>query len=199
MKPVFYFTALVVLIWVVRLPFQPIMHPPGILAPREPQQAALGTGAAVISLKNWQLTPLASYSMTARVLAVKRYRSDPVAELAPYDALLGWGPMSDSAVLRPMRFSQRERFGYWHHGPDTAIPAAQIARYQANTHLIPATAEIESRMGWLREGAVVLLRGKLVEARRADGVGEPWRSSLTREDTGDGACEILYVESIVLK
>lgn len=199
MKPLFYFVALVMLIWVVRLPFQPITHPPGVLAPRDPQQSSLAVGAAVISLKNWQLTPLANYSVTARVLAVKRYRSDPVAELAPYDALLGWGPMSDSAVLEPMRFSQRERFGYWHHGPNTAIPAEQIARYQANTHLIPATPEIESRMGWLREGAVVMLRGKLVEARRADGVGEPWRSSLTREDTGDGACEILYVESILIK
>jgi hypothetical protein len=40
----------------------------------------------------------------------------------------------------------------------------------------------------------VIVRGYLVEARGAD--GWRWRSSLTREDTGAGACELIWVESV---
>jgi len=199
MKWVLFCLACVALSWVIRLPYQPINHPPGVLAPRQPLQGPLLEGELAVSVNGWKLTPLATYSIQARVLAVKRYRSDPTADLSPYDVLLGWGPMSDSATLSQISFSQRNRFGYWHHGPNTSISAGEISRHQANTHLIPASADIQSRMGWLREGSVVILRGKLVEARRADGVGQPWRSSLSRTDTGDGACEIVYVESLVIK
>jgi hypothetical protein len=199
MKLVFFVFALLTLVWVIRLPYQPITHPPGVLAPREPQQGPLIEGAPMIQLKGWNLKPLATYSLQARVLAVKRYRSDPTADLSPYDVLLGWGPMSDSANLSEISFSQRHRFGYWHHGPNLSISASEISRHQANTHLIPANAEIQSRMSWLREGSVVIIRGHLVEAQRVDGGGPPWRSSVTRADTGDGACEIVYVASLVIK
>lgn len=199
MRWVFFCLAAFVLVWVVGLPFQPISHPPGVLARGEPLQGALSEEVAAIVINGWNLKPLASYSVKARVLAVKRYRSDPTSDLSPYDVLIGWGPMSDSVNLEQIRFSQRNRFGYWHHGPETTLSAAEISRCQANTHLIPATAEIQSRMGRIREGSIVSLRGKLVEAQRADGMGTPWRSSLTRHDTGDGACEILLVESLVVR
>lgn len=199
MRFIFFCLACVVLLWVVRLPFQPINHPAGVLAPRDPVQGVLLENEPVILVNGWNLTPLATYSVQARVLAVKHYRSDPTSVLSPYDAVLGWGPMSDSATLSSIRFSQRNRFGFWHHGPNPPISSTDISQYQANTHLIPATPEIESKMGGLRVGSVVYLRGKLVEARRADGVGPPWRSSLTRDDSGDGACEILYVESLAVR
>jgi len=41
---------------------------------------------------------------------------------------------------------------------------------------------------------VVELRGRLVEASRAN--GWRWRSSLSREDSGAGACELMLIESI---
>jgi hypothetical protein len=36
--------------------------------------------------------------------------------------------------------------------------------------------------------------GYLVEVRGRDGFR--WRSSLTREDTGNGACELVWVEKL---
>jgi len=41
---------------------------------------------------------------------------------------------------------------------------------------------------------LVALDGYLVDANRAD--GWHWRTSLTRDDTGDGACELFYVTSV---
>jgi hypothetical protein len=46
----------------------------------------------------------------------------------------------------------------------------------------------------VRTGSVVRLEGYLVEARADD--GWRWRSSLTREDTGNGACELVWVERL---
>jgi len=37
------------------------------------------------------------------------------------------------------------------------------------------------------------MSGYLIEATHPQGV-KPWRSSLTRTDTGSGACELMWVE-----
>jgi hypothetical protein len=61
-------------------------------------------------------------------------------------------------------------------------------------HLIPGSAEVRKQLRRLRAGHVVQMRGKLVNASRADGYR--WNSSLTRADSGAGACELFYVESL---
>ena len=61
-------------------------------------------------------------------------------------------------------------------------------------HLIPADAAVARAIARVRVGAIVTLRGHLVEARRTD--GWRWRSSLTREDSGAGACELVLVDAL---
>jgi hypothetical protein len=46
----------------------------------------------------------------------------------------------------------------------------------------------------LRTGALIHLSGRLVEATGPE-IGT-WRSSLTRTDTGNGACELVWVEEL---
>jgi hypothetical protein len=46
-------------------------------------------------------------------------------------------------------------------------------------------------------GDVISLDGMLVEADKAN--GWRWRSSLTRDHTGDGACELVYVQSLSIQ
>ena len=60
-------------------------------------------------------------------------------------------------------------------------------------HLIPANDTIERRIKAARVGQVVTLSGYLVDVKTDTG----WtiNSSLTREDTGAGACEVIWVES----
>ena len=73
---------------------------------------------------------------------------------------------------------------------DTIAHAAQI-------HAIPATDEIESRLRRLRPGQVVQLAGYLVDVRGNGGFA--WNTSLRRDDTGDGACEIMWIEHLYVE
>jgi hypothetical protein len=168
-----------------------IDRPPGVLAPDEPMQTP--TRAAPFSYGDYQITPLASYDVEARVLSVEPYSMDSGSRLSPLDFAVGWGPMSDSAVLDHFRVSQGARF-FTIYPDDTAIDLRTALRGSANMHLIPATSDVREQLERVRAGHIVRLQGLLV---RVDGPrGYVWKSSLTREDTGAGACELFYVEEV---
>jgi hypothetical protein len=61
-------------------------------------------------------------------------------------------------------------------------------------HLIPASSTVRDTLLSTRPGNVVTLSGYLVGASRSDGF--TWNSSLTRDDSGNGACELMYVQSV---
>lgn len=181
--------------WLWSLTTGPIEHPPGILAPFDPVQVEIPENPGSFPVKEWTLRSLALYRIDARVLSKKRYRFDFPAKLSPYDLMLGWGPMSDSSVVETLSFSQRGRFGFWHWCEDPPLPISEINRHACNIHVIPANDRIRDRIAELRIGTLVRIYGDLVEATHPRARG-PWRSSLTRNDEGSGACEILFVESI---
>jgi hypothetical protein len=58
-------------------------------------------------------------------------------------------------------------------------------------HLIPTSSVLAEKMKNIRAGQIVRIVGQLVEARAPD--GWRWTSSLTRNDTGAGACELIRV------
>jgi hypothetical protein len=114
------------------------------------------------------------------------------AELAPVDIAFGWGRMSDSAVLDKISITQGNRWYHW-HTDETPIPLREIELSSANMHLIPSDNAVKRAIKSVRQGQMVSLSGKLVRVDATD--GWHWQSSLTREDTGGGACELIYVES----
>jgi hypothetical protein len=175
---------------------RPLQRPPGVLVDTVPQQAELPVAMAAFQHRGYRITPLASFSLEARVLAAERYRFDRQADLSPVDLALGWGPMSDSAVLATIDISQSRRFYYW-HVERFPIPRRDIETHSANMHMIPATRSIERALKSMRPGQIVKLAGYLVEASAAN--GWRWRSSLTREDTGAGACELVWVTDLEVR
>ena len=171
----------------------PVSHPSGVLVAEEPSQSS--APSLTFEKSGFVIHTLASYSGRARVLSKEPYWIDGGADLAPYDLALGWGPMSDSAVLDQLRISQGSRF--FSYGPgrgDWPIPVDEINRHSANTHMIPANSEAAKTLRWIRRGQIVRFAGYLVEAVHPS--GSKWRSSLTREDTGSGACELLWTEKL---
>jgi len=141
----------------------------------------------------YRILPLQKFDFEARVLGTERYSMDREADLAPVDLALGWGPMADPAVLAKVSISQSSRFYYW-HVDEWPIPRREIEIHSANMHMIPASADVERTLKSIRTGQHVHFSGYLVEARAPD--GWRWVSSLTREDTGAGACELVWVENI---
>jgi hypothetical protein len=168
-----------------------ISRAPGVLAEEEPQQTP--TRTAPFDVDDFHIDPQATYDITARVLSVERYRMDGGAALAPIDFAVGWGPMSDTAVLDHFRITQGSRF-FTIYPDEEAIDLDIALHAAANMHLIPASSLVLRRLKKVRAGNIVRLQGFLVNASRDDGY--TWNSSLTRNDTGNGACELFYVESV---
>ena len=179
---------IIVVIWFFFSSWE-IQHPPGVLIDMEPSQAPCGS-SRLLEVAGYTLTPLASYHLTARVLHKKRYFSGTAA-LVPYDVALGWGRMSDTAVLSNLVISQGNRFYFYEWRHRAPIPQGEIIAHSANNHLIAADSNIAGFIRSLRVGHLVDLRGYLVEARKDNGF--IWRSSLSRVDSGNGACELFYV------
>lgn len=172
------------------------VHPAdGEIAPAEPRQIAIDA-PQTIKLGRWTLTPRAHYVIIARVLGHERYHFDSLAELIPEDLALGWGPMSDNAVLKDIDISQSGRFYFWKDADASAIDRDAIVVHSANTHVIPNDSITARQLARIRVGQVVQLTGDLVDGTRDDG---RWiRSSLVRNDTGAGACEVLLVRNVEL-
>lgn len=171
-----------------------VMHGPGVVAPHAPEQTELDA-AAPFDFKGYRITPLARFDIEARLLSRETYRMDREADLASIDFMLGWGRMSDQTVLDKLEISQANRFAFW-RAREMPIPQREIERSASNMHLIAANSAIAGRLDDMRRGQVVHLRGMLVRADSAD--GWHWVSSLTRDDTGGGACELFFVEEAMV-
>jgi hypothetical protein len=172
---------------------RPVHPPDGVIAPREPLQTDVES-AATARLGRWKLTPRATYDIEARILGREDYRFDGLADLVPEDLALGWGPMSDNRVLAAFDISQSARFYTWRPRAGLPIAREEVIEHSANTHVIPADASTRAQLARLRVGEVVRLSGLLVDAVRDDGASV--RTSLTRTDSGAGACEVMLVERV---
>ena len=181
-------------------PPAPATGPGGQLAcPQMPAPERLGTplqatvgDAPVYDIRGHRLRPLAGFALEARVLGREDYRFGREAELSPTDLALGWGRMADPVVYQRLDISQGGRWYYYRWGADgPPIPLPEIIRSSANMHLVPANPAVAAAIERVRPDQTVRLRGWLIEVE--DDAGWRWRSSLSREDSGNGACELIYV------
>ena len=170
---------------------RPVSQPAGILAPEDPTQTTPDSQVPWTFRKH-TLTPLARFELRARVLGTERYRFDRAAELSPVDFALGWGALSESRILDAISIKQRDRWYFW-NASSMLVSETEVATHSGNMHLIPATEAVAKRLLAVRPGQIVELQGQLVRVEGKDGFR--WVSSLSRADTGDGSCEVVWVES----
>ena len=163
--------------------------------PNQPLQSNDDGRMPPFRLDNATVTPLAGFSLQARVLSREDYSLGDETKYSPTDLALGWGPMANPAVSDKLGISQSGRWYFYQWGPEgPPIAPDQIVRSSANMHMIPADGGVADALARVRQGDTVHLDGWLVQIDRDD--GWHWRSSTTREDSGDGACEVVYVCSI---
>lgn len=174
---------------------RPVVHAPGIVAPTMPVQEDLSDTSSFV-YQGYTVTPLARFELEALVLAKEVYRFDREADLAPVDLALGWGRMSDQAVHSQLSINQSNRFYYW-RARAFPIPRREIETSSANMHIIPADETVARRLQKIRKGNIVRIRGYLVRVDAKN--GWHWTSSLTRNDTGQGACELILAKDILVR
>jgi hypothetical protein len=184
--------ALVIHDWSMR----DITHPPGVLVPERPLQIEISDGQ-VLTMDEYQLRPRARFQIRARVLSREDYNWGTEADLSPMDLALGWGVMSDQAVLDRIDIQQRSRWYFTSYDYPAPVPDQEIIRNSGNMHMIPGRPWLESELKKIRRGDIVQLNGYLVDVDSDS--GWRWRTSLSRDDSGNGACEILYLESVVIE
>jgi hypothetical protein len=191
MRPVPWIVAALVLFSAWQLYSQrDIGHAAGVLAAKDPDQEQID-GAAGIEHGTYVLRPRADFNATVRILAREEYSIGDFATLVPTDFAVGWGPMSDSAILGDIEISQGNRFYYW-RTDSWPLSRLEIERHSANWHVIAGSEAVRAILGRLRAGTIVELRGQLVDIEGREG---DMRTSLSRRDTGAGACEILLASS----
>lgn len=165
--------------------------PPAFADPAMPRQSA-ADGMPPFRLGRANVTPVAGLSFQARVLSREDYSSGAEAEFSPTDLALGWGPMAAEGMADRLDVTQGGRWYRYRWGPQgPPLPPDQIVRNSANMHLIPADAAVAAALARVRAGDTVQIEGWLVNIDRDD--GWRWRSSLRRDDRGNGSCELVYV------
>ena len=173
-----------------------IVHEPGVLVSELPLQRAM-EGSDPILLDGYRLTRRAEFGIRARVLSREDYRWGSESDLSPIDLALGWRAMSDQAVLDRITITQGSRWYFTRYDLPAPISDQAIINNSSNMHMVPANPWVLKKLKDVRRGDVVRLKGFLVDIDSDSGFR--WRTSLRRDDTGNGSCELFYVEDIFIE
>jgi hypothetical protein len=141
-------------------------------------------GDVEISLK-------AEYDIRGVVKGKKKY-SDYPSQVSEYDLILAWGDLNKEEYDQHVDYSQSGRWYYYTYDQEF-VEKGLIARNSANVHLIAENDEVRKDIRKIRKNDYIRIKGYLVDVHFDNGA---WESSMTRGDTGNGACEIILVEEI---
>jgi hypothetical protein len=163
------------------------------------QEAPAETMGLHVSSGGWDctLTPLAAYTLRGVVLGRENYYSGWNTSLSPCDVAMAWGPLTSGKLWKRLSWSQTGRWYYWEYDSDFPYDNTFVGRYSSNTHIIPANANLSRAVRNLGKGDIAELVGELVrvEGKRGEQTVS-WASSQSRQDTGDGSCEVLYLRRL---
>lgn len=171
---------------------------PGIPEPK--QTEAKGGTDFVESGYNVHLDYLYAYDIEALVVHTKDYYgTDLGTKLAPRDLALAWGTVAKYNSTVDFHWDQHGRWYFWKVNTyEELAPVGtvdDVNRQSANNHLIPANSSIRNTIKKIHTGDHIRLKGYLVNITASNSGGKQfyWNSSTSRADTGDGACEVMYV------
>lgn len=141
--------------------------------------------------------------MEAKVIVLGRREyieqaSDPLSFYSPVDLAVAWGKAGIEENRKQFQIRQPFRRYSWTYKGDirSALEPEVVSMFKAssaNWHIIPASRAVELDLKKIKRGDTVFLRGFLVDVKSPI---TTIRTSLVRDDQGDGACEIFLVEEI---
>jgi len=191
-KGLFAFALLIIILIYFFYPETVITYPAGITVPDQPKQINISE-TREWNLDEFRFKALAEYQIKARVLSRNNFSVGKESEISPLDLALGWGPMSDQSIIDKIDISQSNRWYRW-RADVLPISSREISLNSANVHIIPKDKIIEDKFDEVYKGSLIEMKGYLVEVTTSD--GWRWKSSLKRDDTGGGSCELFWVEDL---
>lgn len=168
----------------------------------DPVQVAIAEDAPVIRLQPdvW-LRPRATYALDAYAMSRKKYSGtllgDELSDLVPLDFALAWGPAARASVQAGITVRQSGRWYYWRAPAGAQLPLSpgQLNANMANVHIIPADDQVLGQLEGVERGRCYRFQGSLVDIEGTD-PRMARQTSMSRTDSGAGACEILRVERV---
>ncbi len=149
----------------------------------------------------YDLTPLYHYDISGLIVGAFNYKNFSVEKsekVFPLDLCLIWGSNLAKKVHlnAEVHFSQDCRWCWVNWSGPVDFNLQELS----NNHLLINDDRIWRIAKELKRGDQVRITGELVNARirplKGGGVPITWNTSLTRDDSGAGACELIYVEDI---
>lgn len=160
------------------------------------------SGAAPFTIDRGQyhytLIPQASYTLRGLVVSLhhsdsfidQSHKDDPAQTV---DVCVVWGPNITTNGYRMVDYTHGDFTCYYSWKGESAPPFS--GEFLSNNHLVPETAELAALIKTIKVGDQIELIGELIDyrvTRSGETVGER-HTSLIRTDSGNGACEILYL------
>lgn len=148
--------------------------------------------------EEFTITPVKRYRISARILRRENYYFSETHEILPIDLVLGWNIMSDLKTIKDnnIDISQSNRFYYWKIPSFEKIKREMIEINSANVHIGAINKEIKNELENLDKNDLIYFEGYLVNVVNNKN-GYRFVSSLTRKDTGAGACEVFLITKVV--
>jgi hypothetical protein len=161
-------------------------------APLEPPQRLTVTRGE----RQYVVEKLFDYEISGEVLSASTYDVTWTNDFADVDLGLLWGPKRAQLKER-FKFFQMGRWLFWRSETQVSEEErGEVGRHISNNHLIPSegSKHLARAFRMLRKGDEVRLKGALVRISGPDGPVAD--SSTVRDDTGDGACEVVWVDEL---
>ena len=170
----------------------------------EPVQTKASGGTQVtIDDFTVNISYLYAYDIEALVISTRNYRGSNVGDqLSPKDLALAWGKVAEYNDRIDFHWKQSGRWYRWSTDTyDELVPVGGVdgvSFHSCNNHIIPADDTVRASVKKIKTGDHIRLIGYLVnvDGSKPDGSTFTWHTSTTREDTGGGACEVIYVTSV---
>jgi hypothetical protein len=140
---------------------------------------------------------LAEYKLSGRVVSKETYSSNWDGKISPVDLAIVWGKLVEPDWDKYITYSLRNRWYFYQYKPGSPFDNSFVISHSANNHIIPANENILEAVKTIGKGDRVVLGGFLVNIKGTyEGRPVTRNTSMTRKDTGDGSCEIVYVTKI---
>ncbi len=180
-------------------------HPSGteteeIDVSRDPLQTPNPSGEPIIKeIKNGHLTltPMAEYRVSGVAVGKKTYDGGWESQISPYDLAIVWGKLAEPAYDKYIEYWQSNRWYFFRYKEASPFDHSYVVTHSGNHHTIPANYNVRKALGSIRKNDKVTLEGYLVNVKGTYR-GKPvfWNTSLSRNDTGNGSCELFYVSKV---
>lgn len=197
---------IILVVWIVFFKFfyikKPIEYVKSLTnLPSPIQTSSTGETSMEVNGVTVDIDFIANYEITGLVVGTYKYsQTSTLNQLSPIDIGISWGFLADyndrmSWHSSGNRFLTTYTAGTWYQ----ELGHSTLTGYFSNNHIIPSNNDIKKLVKKVKVGDYIKLKGYLVNATYPSKDGDStfyYNSSTSRLDTGDQACEVLYVTDI---